>query len=82
MIIFVMVFKRNRLFLGQFLWRKTRLPNTDTLSMHNIANYDVTATCGYVGCPFNGFKNPLAPLNQSLPFQRFNTGSIWPLFVT
>ena len=34
--------------------------------MHNIANYDVTATCGYVGCPLNGFKNLLAPLNQNL----------------
>ena len=30
--------------------------------MRNIANYDVTAACGYVGCPLNGFKNPLAPL--------------------
>ena len=35
---------------------------TDTLSMHNISNYDVTAACGYVGYPLNGFKNLLAPL--------------------
>ena len=27
--------------------------------MHNIANYDVTTACGYVGYPLNGFKNPL-----------------------
>ena len=32
--------------------------------MHNIANYDVTAACGYVGCPLNGFNNPLAPLRH------------------
>ena len=32
--------------------------------MRNIANYDVTAACGYVGCPLNGFKNPLAPLSE------------------
>ena len=31
--------------------------------MRNIANYDVTAACGYVGCPLNGFKTPLAPLS-------------------
>ena len=30
--------------------------------MRSIANYDVTAACGYVGCPLNGFKNSLAPL--------------------
>ena len=33
--------------------------------MRNIANYDVTAACGYVGCPLNGFKNPLAPLTNA-----------------
>ena len=30
--------------------------------MRNIANYDVTVACGYVCCPLNGFKNPLALL--------------------
>ena len=74
MIIFVMVFKRNRLFLGQFIWRKARLPNMDTLSMCNIANYDVTAACGYVGCPLNGFKNPLAPIRLAFYEWRW-TGS-------
>ena len=32
------------------------------LSMHNTANY-VTAAYGFVGCPLNGFTNPLAPLS-------------------
>ena len=38
-------------------WPISLAQNVDTLSIRNIANYDVTVTCGYVGCPLNGFQN-------------------------
>ena len=43
-------------------WGTNTTANRDTSSMCSITNYDATATCGNVGWPLNGFKNPLVLL--------------------